>query len=417
MNGFLVLFKTNLKLLLRNRGYLAFIIILPMLSIIMLNINNINISDADGNVYAIQEMKTENKMILNVTNSKINVKIYDCSNSELSEYIIQELANTGAYHIYRYKSEAIDIEEVREKALYSANRNVVAAIIYIPASFEAEILSGDDSNIVLFDATKDGRIELLETNLKAYLQTLYQYRAAVGNDKATLLDLLNTTIENAPLKEIVSIEVGDDLNLTADQMGMSSSIGYSIAFLTISSLFCGIFIASTVIEERNNRVFNRFLLSTSSLLSYGFVKVLMILMTALLQTGIIAIGILAFLKDDFGIPFISYLFLVFCLGLIFNLFSVVIGILTNNVLTANYIVFLVWCLSAILAGLYFPLDGASKWWVRVSLLMPQRWVVKSAEMIMAGKSGVYSMFILVVLSYVVVIVSVGFVGIKVRPKE
>jgi len=50
-------------------------------------------------------------------------------------------------------------------------------------------------------------------------------------------------------------------------------------------------------------------------------------------------------------------------------------------------------------------------------MMPQRWVLKAAEMLMAGKSGVYSMYILVVVSYLIVISSVGYMGIKLRKKE
>jgi ABC-2 type transport system permease protein len=63
------------------------------------------------------------------------------------------------------------------------------------------------------------------------------------------------------------------------------------------------------------------------------------------------------------------------------------------------------------------LDGASGWWAKISLLMPQRWVIKAAELLMAGKSGVYSMYVLVVISYIIVIMSVGLMGIAIRRKE
>jgi len=36
---------------------------------------------------------------------------------------------------------------------------------------------------------------------------------------------------------------------------------------------------------------------------------------------------------------------------------------------------------------------------------------------MAGKSGVHSMYILVVVSYLIIISSVGFMSIKIRKKE
>ncbi|HWT74769.1 MAG TPA: ABC transporter permease [Mobilitalea sp.] len=416
MNGFITMIKMNLKLLLRNKGYLAFLIILPFISVIMLN-TNMEASGGDEERYIMNELENENQTILNVVNTRLSVKVYDCSQSALSEYVLEQLAQTGSYRIYRYKAEPMDLDQAREKALASANRNIIGVVIYIPENFDAQLLEGKESNLVVFEAAEDGRINLLKSNLNSYLQSIESYAATVGYDKTELISLLNTSRENEITKDMVSIEVGDTLNLTKKQQAHSTSVGYSLAFLTIAFLFSGVFIAATVVDERENRVFNRVLLSKAHLGNYGLVKLVMVLLTVLMQTGLIAIAIKLIVRVDFGIPFISYLFLVFFLGLIFNLMSVIIGVLTNNVLTSNYIAFLIWCISALLAGLYFPLDGASSWWAKVSMLMPQRWVVKSAEMIMVGKSGVYSMYLLVVLGYLVVILSVGLMGMKIRRKD
>jgi ABC-type multidrug transport system, permease component len=417
MNGFYTIIKMNLKLLLRNKGYLAFLVILPVISVIMLNIKNLNSSDSGENIYAIQELSTENKVVINTASYKMNVKVYDSSQSALSEYLLQELAKTGSFRIYRLKEQPMELSEAREKALDAANHNVIGAVVYIPDTFETEILAGKDSNIVVFKATDDGRIELLQNNLNTFLKSIYHYAALTDFNQTSLKTLLAASVKNEMGKKITSIEVGDTLNLSAQQLACSASIGYSLAFLTISFLFCGIFIAATVVTERQNRVYNRFVLAGSSLLNYGLAKIVMVVLNAVMQTGIIAVFVKLLVKSDFGISFTSYLFFVFCLGLAFNLISVVTGVLTNNIFTANCIVFLIWSLSSLFAGLYFPLDGASKWWERASMLMPQRWVVKSAEMLMAGKSGVYSMFILVVISYLVIIMCIGLIGIKIRRKE
>lgn len=417
MKGFYTIIKMNLKLLLRNKGYLAFLVILPVIAVIMLNIKNINTADSGDNIYAIQELSTDHKVVINTASYKMNVKVYDSSHSALSEYLLEELAKTGSFRIYRVKEKPMELSEAREKALYAANHNVIGAVIYIPDTFESAILTGNDSNIVVYEATEDGRIQLLKENLNTFLQSIYHYAELTDYKQATLESLLKTSVNNEMAKEVIGIEVGDQLNLSAEQLACSSSIGYSLSLLTMAFLFCGIFIAATVVTERRNRVYNRFVLSRSSIYGYGLAKIIMAFLTVAMQTIIIAICIKFFVKSDFGIPFASYLFLVFCLGLVFNLLSVVIGVLTNNVLTANYIVFLIWSISCLLGGLYFPLDGASKWWGKASLLMPQRWVLKAAEMLMAGKSGVYSMFILVVTSYLMIIMCVGLIGIRIRTKE
>lgn len=417
MNGFITIIKMNLKLLLRNKGYLAFLILLPVFSVIMLNLNNMEAMYSQQDTNTIYKLSSEKEQILNMSSDKICLKIIDCSDSKLSDYILKEMTKTGSFQIYRYKEEAIELSKARELALSSANNSSIAAVIYIPADFEKVILSKQKSNLVIFEATKDPRINLVKNNINMYLKSVYGYAELSGYQRKKLEGILDTSIKNEMQKNIVSIEVGDTLNLTPQQKGNSSSISYSLSFLTIAFLFCGVFIAATVVEERKNRVYNRFLLSTASLMNYAGAKLLLVLLSALMQTGIIGIAIKLLVKRDFGIPFTSYLLFVFCLGIIFNLLSVVIGVLTNNVLTSNYIAFLTWTISCLLAGLYFPLDGASKWWAKVSMLMPQRWVVKSAEMQMAGKTGVYSTFLLVVTGYVIVILSIGLLGIKVRRKE
>jgi ABC-2 type transport system permease protein len=407
----------NIKLLLRNKGYIVLLVIIPFVSVLMLNLNNEVSFASDEENYKIYELDNEGSRIINMKNTRLSVKVYDCSGSELSDYILQELANTGSYQIYRLKSDAMDIGEAREKALDFANRNVLGAIIYLPASFEEEILRGNGSNAVVFEATEDERIQLLKSNLTSFLQSLSDYAALAGYNREELVSLLAASAQKEMVKDTVIIEVGDHLSLTKYQQNSSSSIGYSLAFLTIAFLFSGVFIAATVVEERNNRVYNRIRLSVSSLISYGLVKLTLILATVLLQTGIIAIAIKVLVKTDYGISYSSYIFLVFWLGLIFNLFSVVIGVLTNNVLASNYIAFLVWCLSCVLAGLYFPLDSAPAWWSRLALLMPQRWAVKTGEMLMAGKSDAFLVYMLAVVSYLFIIASVGFMGIKIRKKD
>lgn len=315
MNGFYTMLKMNLRLLLRNKGYLAFLVILPFVSVMLLDIQDATIVNEGDNTKKVIELSNDNEKIMSVVNTKLSVKVYDCSGSVLSDYVINELAKTGSYKVYRYKGEAAGIDEIREKALKSANQNIIGAVVYIPDNFDTNILGGKESGLVVFEATKDGRINLLENNLDTYLQSINSFAQLTGNDKKALENLLKTTAENEMTENSVSIEVGDTLNLSKQQQNQSSSIGYSLSFLTIGFLFSGVFIASTVVEERQNRVYNRFLLSNISMGNYGLVKLTMVFMTVLMQTGITAAAIKILVKTDFGIPFASYLFLVFCLGM------------------------------------------------------------------------------------------------------
>ena len=416
MRGFVTMLKVNIKLLLRNKGYLAFLIILPLVSVGMLNVKHLYGVEGEKSAYAIQEIKDDNKSYIDMLDAKLRIKVYDCSGSDISDYLLKKLASSGSYRIYRYRTNTLSLGEARKRAATSANKSIIGAVIYIPASFEDKLLSENQSNLTLFKATKDARINILKKNLDSELQSLEGYAKASGKNKITLEKILKTAAKNEMNKKIVKIKVGDNIELTSKQQSKKSSIGYSLAFLTIGFLFSGIFIAATIIDERQNRVFNRILMSKTSLIIYGQVKMILIFLTVAIQTGILAAAVKLFVKTDFGIPYGSYLFFVFCLGIIFDLLSVVTGILTNNVLSSNYIAFTIWSLSCLIAGLYFPLDSTSKFWANASKLMPQNWTIKAAEMLMTGRRGAYSMYTLVIIGYIIVIMSAGYIGIKLKRK-
>ena len=83
-------------------------------------------------------------------------------------------------------------------------------------------------------------------------------------------------------------------------------------------------------------------------------------------------------------------------------------------MSANYAVFTLWSVSALLAGLYFPLDSTSAVLKSISNLMPQKWFMKATEMLLVGDKGAYSMVIYVTLAYLIVITSVGSIGLKMK---
>lgn len=417
MDGFITILKMNLKLLFRNKGYLTLLIILPIISVFMLHIQIASSVDGNDTVNTIYELQKEESMIFNVEDNKWNIKVYDCSHSKTSDYLLQELADTGFYRIYRYKSAQMSETKRKQQVLYSMNKNVLGAVIYIPKDFETKVLEGKKSDITLYQGRKDPRISLLQENLNSYLQSMNTYAKMTDYNAKNFNQVLKNAKKNEIKKQIITVKSKDALNLSSKQQSYSSSIGYSVAFLTIGFLFSGVMIASTVIEEKQNKVYQRIVLSKFKVFSYVTIKMLLMLFTVALHTAFLAILLRFFMKVDFGISYRNYIFLVFCFGLIFNSLSVVIGILTNNVLTANYMAFFVWCISNILAGAYFPIDATSKWFLHASLLMPQRWVIKTAEMLMLGKSNVYPMYLLVVFGYLIIIFTVGFIGIRISKKE
>lgn len=143
-------------------------------------------------------------------------------------------------------------------------------------------------------------------------------------------------------------------------------------------------------------------------------KLVMAVMISVLQTGILGICLFAAGNMDFGMNKLEFLMLIFLLGLIFSMASLGMGILLGDVMSSNYAVFALWSISALLAGLYFPLDSTSAVLKAVSYLMPQKWFLRAAELLFVGDKSVFSMVIYITAAYLIVILSISGVGLKIR---
>ncbi|PKM48185.1 MAG: hypothetical protein CVV01_04800, partial [Firmicutes bacterium HGW-Firmicutes-6] len=92
MNGFFTMVKTNLKLLFRNKGYLCLVILLPILSAGLLSLQlDETVTMKDDTSYVVQNIEDRDDNITSIENTKLLVKIYDNSNTDLSDDLAQEL--------------------------------------------------------------------------------------------------------------------------------------------------------------------------------------------------------------------------------------------------------------------------------------------------------------------------------------
>ncbi len=418
MNGFVTMVKTNLKLLLRNKGYLALVLLLPILSAGLLSLQlGGEVSMKDDTSYVIQTIEDRADSITSIENTKLIVKLYDNSNTETSDYLAQELAGSGLFRVFRYNKEVVDLPTARQESIDGAGKSNIGAVVYIPQNFEADLLAGGTGNLSVLEITSDGRNVLLNSNVNTYINFIMAAAKTTDYDKTALETVLSELKESKLNKKIEAVEIGNSLTLTSQQNQQSTRIGYSIAVLTMGFLFCGVFIADIIVRERNNQVYNRIFLSKASILNYVLSKMAMILLTVGIQTTILAMATPLLVSTDFGITYPSYLFLVFGLGLCISTLSVVIGTLVGNTMNATYAVFAIWIVSNIMAGLYFPITSAAQWWVKASLLIPQRWVIVASEMLMTGETGVYTMFGLIVGCYLLILMAGTSIGVLVGKKD
>lgn len=414
-----ILIKMNGKLLFRNKGFWFFLLFMPLLALLILNIREQDLNQFRETKSIIELSDIDTKAIyatqLNTSDKSYVIKVYDSSQTEISEEILEELFQTGMVNICRIKTKEYQEKEILQKIQENGTRDRIGTVLYLKENFEEQFLLGKpEKGMQLYQCFTDERTELIEDSLNKIITKLYIRQNIEKPTKFSKEEENNQTRFTKPEKKTMVIETSEGYNLTQVQTKYKERLGYSLAIMSLGFLFCGIFIVYTVIEEQENQVYTRILLSPANVFSYILSKLGMALLLSIVQSGIIAVGIYFLVQPEFGIPKISYIFFIFLLGLVFNLLSLCVGVLCGNIMAANYSVFCIWSISCLLSGVYFSLDSASGLLKSLSYFMPQKWILKAVELIMTGNTSGYLTAIVATLAYLMVILSVGAVGLRMK---
>lgn len=416
----ITLVKMSLKLLLRNKGFLFFLIVTPALSAFILSVKMDHTIYKDGSdKQVILELKdyTEKAVYVGDTSACI-IKVYDASNSELSEYVLNQMAATGMFSVCRADVSGLTEEEVEKKAKKDAFDDRAGLLLYLKKDFDEAVLDGTwKQGVKLYVVSEDVRQELFITEITDLFARIKQVQSFVGDDITVILEMLRDIQNNLPEKKIVNLAGKEEIVLTEQQVNQRTQIGYAFAFITLGFLFCGVCVAHSVIEEQNNKVFTRVMLTKLSSKNYFISKFVVAFIISVMQTLVLAVCLSLIQGLDVGMNILSFLVIIFLLGLIFSTLSLLLGVVLGDVMSSNYGVFAIWSISALLAGLYFPLDDTTKALKTLSYLMPQRWFMDASELLLVGDKSAYSMLLCVTVAYLIVIISVGGVGLKIKRYE
>ncbi|MCR4642525.1 MAG: ABC transporter permease [Lachnospiraceae bacterium] len=403
--------KMNLKLLLRTKAFWFFLILTPILSTVVLK------SKFDSSAAYMQKEEgkilelsgADDKLAYNGGNGEYLVKVYDASKSRLSEGLLQNLAGSGMYMICRADlSEQGEVftEEFVDRHMESDGfEDRMGAAVYIYPGFGSASSAEDYAeNIKIYDLSGDERGELLEADIEFLINGC----ARGGED---FLDAVNAVYEK---KELISISGRESTELTAEQVNHKTQIGYAFAFMTLGFVFSGIFVAHSAISEQKNGVFTRIGLTGTGAVKYFASKLFTAVIISLMSTGVMGACSLFMDQHDLGMSRIKYLLLIFLLGLIFSSISMLLGMIIGDVMGANVAAFSVWCLSALLSGLYFPLNDTSDFIKMLASIMPQKWFLNASEMIITGDNTAFGMVLCITVAYLCVVVSMGSLGIRLK---
>lgn len=416
----IALVKMSVKLLLRNKGFLFFLIVTPILSAFILSVKTEHTvyMDSSGKE-VILELKdyTEKSVYVGDTSACI-IKVYDASNNELSDYVLNQMAVTGMFSVCRADVSDLTEEEVEEIAKKAAYDDRAGMLLYLKKDFDDAVLAGNwERGIKLYAVSEDERQEFFVTELTDLLARIKQVQSFAGDDITVLLDALTEIQDKLPEKRVVNLAGKEEVELTEQQTNQRTQIGYAFAFITLGFLFCGVCVAHSVIEEQNNKVFTRIMLTKSSGRDYFISKFVVAFVISMMQTLVLAVCLFFIPGLDVGMNIMSFLVIIFLLGLIFSTLSLLLGMVLGDIMSSNYAVFAIWSISALLAGLYFPLDDTTKALKTLSYLMPQRWFMDASELLLVGDKSAYSVVLCVTVAYLIVIISVGGVGLKIKRYE
>ena len=414
------LVKMSLKLLLRNKGFLFFLIVTPVLSAFILSMKmEHTVYNDNSDKAVILELKDyDEKAVYVGDTSACIIKVYDASNSELSEYILNEMAATGMFSVCRGDVSDLTEEEVEEVAKKATFDDRASMLLYLKEDFDEAVLDGTwEQGIKLYAVSGDERQELFIEELTDLFARIKQVQSIAGDDITVMLELLTDIQDKLPEKRVVNLAGKEDVELTEQQVNQRAQIGYAFAFITLGFLFCGVCVAHSVIEEQNNKVFTRVMLTKLSGRDYFVSKFVVAFVISVMQTLVLAVCLFFIPGLDVGMSIMSFLVIIFLLGLIFSTLSLLLGVVLGDVMSSNYAVFAIWSISALLAGLYFPLDDTTKGLKTLSYLMPQKWFMDASELLLIGDKSAYFMVLCVTVAYLIVIISVGGVGLKIKRYE
>ena len=410
--------KSTLKLLFRNIIFWIFLIATPLLSMVMLRVQADNIGSYDSaDLEEIIEIdNADDRAGYFGGNGKYVVKVYDASCSELSEYMLNCLEQSGMITAVRAKVPEMTEGEAKDHADFDGYSDLVGADLYLDKDFDEYVLNGEaDKALTVYILSDDERCEILENEIKMFMGQVSN--ALLMGNREDVIDTLEAMYDALPNNETVLIGSSDGRDLTNKQLDQKALVGYAFAFLTLGFVFGGVLIAYTVIRERKDMVLTRVKLTRLTDPQYFAAKFICGGIVSFMYAVVTSLMTLTIDESKLGMSRIGFFAMIFALGLIFCSLSLMMGILFDYVMSATVSAFILWTLSSLLSGLYFSLDAAGDAIKTMSYIMPSKWFLDATEMLMLGDNKVYFMILCVTTAYLIVTLGLGSIGIKIRNHE
>lgn len=253
--------KVTGKLILRNKGFLFIGVIIPFLATLMINMwvkeRPAMVQDTVTEIDSIDE-HLQNSVNFNC----LCVKVYDSRNDESSIDLCRKLARKGLFQIFRVDTSAYTYDEIMENARFTALNDKVGAIL---------LIGREEGETELFSVGEDERFELFRESL------LSSIRIQSFENKHPEAELPSKSIKSE--MHLLNVNSGTDIDYYSVR-----EVGYCIAIVTIAFVFGGILILGVVLNEKQDNVYSRIMLTGAERGSYILSKAFVVIAVSLVQT-------------------------------------------------------------------------------------------------------------------------------------
>ena len=415
------LVKSTLKLLLRMKGFWFFLLITPFFTTLILRTkeNYLSFYDSDAPEMITELDGAEEKVAYFNGKGKCVIKVYDASKDALSEYMLNKVQQSGLFQVCRvylpdYDDGKVD-DLIKERLEIDGSNDRMGAALFIRPEFTESLGKAESKDaLAIYKLSEDSRTDILESEIKTILTKIESVLESHSGDVTGTLNALEAIDSIIPEKKAVSLSTADKNSLTLEQTNQKSRMGYALAILTLGYVFGGIFVAHICINEQKDCVFTRIKLAGMGMTEYFFSKILAVVFVTFVLTGIMAICTLFIDVEAMGMSVPNFLLVISLMGLIFSTLSLMMGLLIGDVMSSNVAAFTLWSMSALLSGLYFPIDGTTEVIKTLSYIMPHKWFLDGTELILIGDKMGQIMILCVTVAYLIIIGSIGSMCLKVK---
>ncbi|MGQ7372701.1 ABC transporter permease [Streptococcus suis] len=308
-------------------------------------------------------------ILFNISSEQqVNIGIVDNNQTFISKKIKENLKANNKFNV----SEDIKMEDVDELL----KDKTFEAIVIISEDFSEYIINGKSKSLELRYISNSEIIPWLESQLKydiTNLLTIGQVSNGDGSVFQKILDGRDSLDYEVKIKNVQDLSVSKAVS--------SQGLG----FLIVTMLTFSGFLTVTIIADKEKKIFDRILITKSSVIKYIISYLVVGFVTYSIQFSIMFL-LFRVLNIELFVPSSVLYITLFLLILLITSFAILVGAISNNVLEGEQLLNLVILPSSMLAGCFWPLTIVPKFMQMLGKIFPQNWILTIIEIAQNGGS-------------------------------